>query len=140
MVLIALAAAPCWWAASRWAALRRHLPGTYTAAALGKAGTAVIRLAPDGSYRCDEYAPGAAQPQTTFRGWWRLSGRVLVVEVGATPPAPLGLVECVSEMFDQPVASPSVSKCRVISADDTQLVLDLGNGIASVLRRKPDEP
>jgi hypothetical protein len=59
-------------------------------------------------------------------GRWRLAGRVLLFETGATANAPLGLFQPLLERFDSPVQMPELSRSRVVSADASGLTLDLG--------------
>jgi hypothetical protein len=67
-------------------------------------------------------------------GRWRLAGRVFLFETGATAAAPVGVFQPLIERFYAPMQMPESSRARVVSADASGLILDLG-GIEWQLQR-----
>jgi hypothetical protein len=131
-VLVALAIG---WQAWRSMSLARRIPGRYTAIAFDNQSKVVFQFSSDGLAFEEVYPPGAAQPTSTVRGRWRLSGRVFVLENGTAATAPAGLVDSFIEQFESPSVANERSRFRLVSADESGLMLDLGSGVTWVLSR-----
>jgi hypothetical protein len=118
---------------------RLWVPGTYTATSLDGVGTTVLRLAPDGSAVWEDFPRDASASTVRPASRWRLSGRVLILESGSAAAAPVDFLQSLFERYDTPIMMPEVCKVRVVSADRSGLILDLG-GVRWVLRRKEAAP
>lgn len=131
-----------WWTSSP----SRFIPGTYTGMALDDKTPTVDRFAADGTYSMDWVPPGETRSKTATRGRWRASGRVLVIETGATAATPIGPLQRFTERFSDPIATPEMTRMGIVSADDTKLVLSYGKDVSTgaeitqTLTRQVDAP
>ena len=137
IALVALVGGWLWW---RSLSPARLVPGRYTALAFDNQSTIVFQLSPDGSALEETFPPGAAQPKSAVRGRWRLSGRVFVLENGTAATAPIGLLDSFAERFERPMLGNVRSRFRLVSADESALVLDLGSGVIWTLNRTAGDP
>ena len=138
--LVALVGGVGGWLYWSAASLARWVPGRYTATALDGLSTVVVRFSPDGAAVEEIYPPGAALPKSTVSGRWRLSGRVFVLEDGPAAAAPVGPLDAFLEQFEGPLLASGLSRFRVVSADESGLVLDLGGGLTWSLSRTAGAP
>jgi hypothetical protein len=137
--LVLLTGVGAWMYWQSWR-LERWVPGRYSTERFGDPAPAVLRLRPDGSLLWDVYMFGTERPAIPVRGRWRLSGRVLVLEDGDAAAAPIGLLQPLTERFKRPSFLRDWSRSWVTSADESGLVLDLGDGITWTLTRTVGEP
>jgi hypothetical protein len=137
-VLLVVAGAVAWIVSAWRGPGRGRLAGTYAGAAFDSRSTFVLRLAPDGSSQEEVYPPGASRPKSVIRGRWRVSHGLLVLENGGAASTSVGLGQSLGEMFEGPSLGNEVSKFRIVSADDTGLVLGLEGGVTWELARRPE--
>jgi hypothetical protein len=136
-VLVVLVGGSLVWNAKSWS---RRIPGRYTAVRFDGETKVVFQFSSDGSSLMEIFAPGAAQPKSTVRGRWRLSGKVFILEVGAAASAPIGWLDSFTEQFEKPLLGGERSRFGLVSADETGLVLDIGRGLTWTLNRTADDP
>jgi hypothetical protein len=135
-VLVALVGGWLVWRAKSWS---RRIPGHYTAVGFDSKSKVVFQFSSDGSSLIEIFPPGVAEPKSSVRGRWRLSGKVFILEDGAAATAPVGWLDSFNEQFEKPLLGGERSRFGLVSADETGLVLDLG-GLNWTLKRTADDP
>ncbi|QEL16053.1 hypothetical protein [Limnoglobus roseus] len=133
-VLVVMAGTAALYGYAWWASVARWVPGTYSS------------TDPDGQRHVVRYNPDGtlSSPSGGTAIRWRVAGRMLILEpVTAEPP---GWIESVRDRFREPLFSNTVTRYRIVTADETGLVLswgkELNTGVEYLQRheRQPDAP
>ena len=138
--LVALLCGLGWW---YWyhSQLPRQIPGHFTAPGMqGGDVTCQFWFSPDGTWHSGLYATNVTLPAVTFSGRWRLSGRMLVLEGGTAATVPVSFFKAFMERYETPIHGHEVSRFRILSANESRLILDPGEGLPWTLTRVSEEP